>query len=172
MSPKPFIKASFLNPNRLKLFRVHSRSPQLPPMLGYAETSWEMAAPAASLSSLNPSHIDSVLPTAVPLISDPKLSSNHTHTPESAFVPADLSRSPPATESSTRGLQLAEVEIPAVSSRASDTKSFSTIMAVGFNGFKTVLRLIERGTDIFPPLKSTAACLLGLIDLVEVRECL
>jgi hypothetical protein len=59
-------------------------------------------------------------------------------------------------------------EIQAVSAGVSQGNSISNIAAVGFEGCKTVLRLIERGTDIFPPLKSTAACLLGLIDIVEV----
>ena len=38
----------------------------------------------------------------------------------------------------------------------------------GFQGVKTTLRFVERATDVFPPLKSTAAGLLGIIDIVEV----
>ena len=38
----------------------------------------------------------------------------------------------------------------------------------GFQGVKTTLRLVERATDVFPPLKSTVAGLLGVIDIVEV----
>ena len=40
---------------------------------------------------------------------------------------------------------------------------------IGFQGLKTTLRLIERASDAFPPLKSTVAGLLGVIDIVEVR---
>jgi hypothetical protein len=40
----------------------------------------------------------------------------------------------------------------------------------GFQGLKTTLRLVERATDVFPPLKSTVAGLLGVIDIVEVRD--
>ena len=40
--------------------------------------------------------------------------------------------------------------------------------STGFQGIKTTLRLIERVTDIFPPLKSTVGGLLGVIDIVEV----
>ena len=40
----------------------------------------------------------------------------------------------------------------------------------GFQGVKTTLQLIERATDVFPPLKSTVAGLLGVIDIVEVRK--
>ena len=38
----------------------------------------------------------------------------------------------------------------------------------GFQGVKTTLRLIERASDAFPPLKSTVAGLLGVVDIVEV----
>jgi hypothetical protein len=34
---------------------------------------------------------------------------------------------------------------------------------------KTILRLVKESADAFPPLKSTAGGLLGLIDLLEVR---
>ena len=40
--------------------------------------------------------------------------------------------------------------------------------ATVFQGVKTTLRLVERAADTFPPLKSTAAGLLGVIDIVEV----
>ena len=40
--------------------------------------------------------------------------------------------------------------------------------STGFQGIKTTLRLIERATDVFPPLKSTVGGLLGVIDIVEV----
>ena len=39
-----------------------------------------------------------------------------------------------------------------------------------FQGVKTTLRLVERTADAFPPLKSTVAGLLGVIDIVEVRD--
>jgi hypothetical protein len=39
-----------------------------------------------------------------------------------------------------------------------------------FEGVKTTLQLFERATDVFPPLKSTVAGLLGVIDIVEVRD--
>jgi hypothetical protein len=41
----------------------------------------------------------------------------------------------------------------------------------GFEGLKTTLRFVERAADVFPPLKSSVAGLLGLIDIVEVRNC-
>ena len=40
----------------------------------------------------------------------------------------------------------------------------------GFQGLKTTLRLVERASDVFPPLKSAVAGLLGVIDIVEVRD--
>ena len=39
-----------------------------------------------------------------------------------------------------------------------------------FQGVKTTLRLVERATDVFTPLKSTIGGLLGVIDIVEVRD--
>ena len=44
------------------------------------------------------------------------------------------------------------------------------LASAGFQGVKTTLRLIERATDVFPPLKSTVAGLLGVIDIVEVCD--
>ena len=44
------------------------------------------------------------------------------------------------------------------------------LASAGFQGVKTTLRLVERATDVFPPLKSTVAGLLGVIDIVEVRD--
>ena len=44
------------------------------------------------------------------------------------------------------------------------------LASTGFQGVKTTLQLIERATDVFPPLKSTVAGLLGVIDIVEVRD--
>ena len=45
---------------------------------------------------------------------------------------------------------------------------YSRGKATVFQGVKTTLRLVERAADTFPPLKSTAAGLLGVIDIVEV----
>ena len=42
------------------------------------------------------------------------------------------------------------------------------LASAGFQGVKTTLRLVERAADVFPPLKSTVAGLLGVIDIVEV----
>ena len=44
------------------------------------------------------------------------------------------------------------------------------LASAGFQGVKTTLRLVERATDVFPPLKSTVAGLLGVIDIVEVCD--
>ena len=44
------------------------------------------------------------------------------------------------------------------------------LAGAGFQGVKTTLRLVERASDVFPPLKSTVAGLLGVIDIVEVRD--
>ena len=43
-------------------------------------------------------------------------------------------------------------------------------LASGYQGVKTTLRLVERATDVFPLIKSTAAGLLNVIDIVEVRD--
>ena len=45
-----------------------------------------------------------------------------------------------------------------------------SLVSTGFQGLKTMLKLIERAGDAFPPLKSTVGGLLGLIDLMEVRN--
>jgi hypothetical protein len=42
--------------------------------------------------------------------------------------------------------------------------------SIGFQGFKMVLRAVREAADAFPPLKSVAGGLLGLIDIVEVRD--
>ena len=42
------------------------------------------------------------------------------------------------------------------------------LASAGFQGVKTTLQLVERTADVFPPLKSTVAGLLGVIDIVEV----
>jgi hypothetical protein len=44
------------------------------------------------------------------------------------------------------------------------------LASAGFQGVKTTLQLIERTTDVFPPLKSTVAGLLGVVDIVEVCD--
>ena len=44
------------------------------------------------------------------------------------------------------------------------------LASAGYQGLKTTLRLVERASDVFPPLKSTVAGLLGVIDIVEVRD--
>ena len=44
------------------------------------------------------------------------------------------------------------------------------LASTGFQGVKTTLRLVERASDVFLPLKSTIAGLLGVIDIVEVRD--
>ena len=44
------------------------------------------------------------------------------------------------------------------------------LASAGFQGVKTTLRLVERAADVFPPLKSTVGGLLGVIDIVEVRD--
>ena len=44
------------------------------------------------------------------------------------------------------------------------------LASAGFQGVKTTLHLVEKVTGVFPPLKSTVAGLLGVIDIVEVRE--
>ena len=44
------------------------------------------------------------------------------------------------------------------------------LASVGFQGVKTTLQLIERATDVFPPLKSAVAGILGVIDIVEVCD--
>ena len=38
-----------------------------------------------------------------------------------------------------------------------------------WEGTKTILRLVRDSADVFPPLKSTAGGLIGLIDLIEVH---
>ena len=44
------------------------------------------------------------------------------------------------------------------------------LASAGFQGVKTILQLVERAADAFPPLKSTVAGLLGVIDIVEVCD--
>jgi hypothetical protein len=46
----------------------------------------------------------------------------------------------------------------------------SDLASTVFQGVKTTLQLVERAADAFPPLKSTVAGLLGIIDIVEVRD--
>ena len=42
--------------------------------------------------------------------------------------------------------------------------------SAGFQGLKTTLRLVERASDAFLPLKSFVAGLLAVVDIVEVRD--
>ena len=44
------------------------------------------------------------------------------------------------------------------------------LVNVGFEGVKTTLRLVERVAGTFPPLKLAVSSLLGVIDIVEVRD--
>ena len=44
------------------------------------------------------------------------------------------------------------------------------LASAAFQGVKTTLLLVERASDAFPPLKSTIAGLLGVINIVEVRD--
>ena len=153
---KPSLKAkleSVLNPNNLFRANPSSRSPS-------RSRSAHPGQPQLTPGSLPVSHLTSDL--------NPSSNKAHHDAPESLSVPADASISAPPIQPS---IPRAALQLPAGVSPESgtpDPNSLSNMAAVGFNGFKTVLRLIERGTDVFPPLKSTAACLLGLIDLVEV----
>jgi hypothetical protein len=53
---------------------------------------------------------------------------------------------------------------------SSDVRDKTSAASIGFQGFKTALTLVREAADAFPPLKSVAGGLLGLIDIVEVRE--
>ena len=44
------------------------------------------------------------------------------------------------------------------------------LASAGFQGLKTALRVVESVSGVFPPLKSAVAGLLGVIDIVEVRD--
>ena len=44
------------------------------------------------------------------------------------------------------------------------------LVSVGFEGVKTTLRLVEKVTSAFPPLKLAVSGLLGVINIVEVRN--
>ena len=46
----------------------------------------------------------------------------------------------------------------------------ANLASVGFEGVKMTLRLIERVAGSFPPLKLAVSSLLGVIDIVEVRD--
>jgi hypothetical protein len=50
----------------------------------------------------------------------------------------------------------------------SDVGDKAAAASIGFQGFKTALTVIREAADAFPPLKSVAGGLLGLIDIVEV----
>jgi hypothetical protein len=51
----------------------------------------------------------------------------------------------------------------------SDVRDKASPASIGFQGFKTILTVVREAADAFPPLKSVAGGLLGLIDIVEVR---
>ena len=65
---------------------------------------------------------------------------------------------------------------PAASSASAADANISTAQpsapqsawSTAWEGTKTILRLVRDSADAFPPLKSTAAGLMGLIDLFEV----
>ena len=44
------------------------------------------------------------------------------------------------------------------------------LVSSGFQDVKTTLRRVESATDVFPLLRSTVVGLLGVIDIVEVRD--
>jgi hypothetical protein len=44
------------------------------------------------------------------------------------------------------------------------------VASAGFEGFKTTLRLVERSTDVFTPLKSAVAGFLGILEILEVLD--
>jgi hypothetical protein len=44
------------------------------------------------------------------------------------------------------------------------------LASAGFQGLKTTLQLVESVSGVFPPLKSAVAGLLGVIDIMEVRD--
>jgi len=50
----------------------------------------------------------------------------------------------------------------------SDVGDKADAASIGFQVFKTVLTAVREAADAFPPLKSVAGGLLGLIDIVEV----
>jgi hypothetical protein len=78
--------------------------------------------------------------------------------------------SPTVTPDSPQTLPFGICPAPLPSSNLSPLPQPTPRSAVSnvWEGTKTMLRLVKESTDAFPPLKSTAAGLIGLIDLIEV----
>ena len=86
----------------------------------------------------------------------------------------DQMRSRHSTSSSTNTADPAGQISPGTSHTASPAQQSVPRSALNnaWEGTKTVLQLIRDSADAFPPLKSTAAGLIGLIDLIEVSSVL
>jgi hypothetical protein len=69
---------------------------------------------------------------------------------------------------STSGLPF--IQPPAAITQPQPEMEKAGIASTIWEGSKTTLRLVKESADAFPPLKSTAGGLLGLIDLFEVSS--
>jgi hypothetical protein len=113
------------------------------------------------LHSLVPSRIRSPSPLPSPA-RDPQASESSTDSTDSTLVGSDSNpiHGIPDTQPS--------IVIDLVEDDAS--RPMADLSGPGFQGVKTTLQLVERATDVFPTLKSTATGLLGVIYIMEVRD--
>ena len=126
----------------------------------------DISIPHISSSHISSFHISSSSPPistlSIPNISIPDISSSHFTSspillsPISSVPGISLSNTYPSTVNFSSGIF--------ISNRIDDLASN------GFKGVKMTLRLVESATDVSPPLKSTVEGLLGVIDIMEVRD--
>jgi hypothetical protein len=107
-------------------------------------------------SSPNPS-INWALRPSIPTASIP-----------SARIPAKPQ--PPIEPDSSPVYQKPEIVTDPDHDGDSSTGRITELAAVGFQGLKTTLQVLERASGVFPPLKSVIGGILGVIEVVEVRN--
>lgn len=107
--------------------------------------------------------------TTASLSSSPHLPLSPSPLPTQAPVDQSRPLGSSLTRSGAPGTPLqSPTSTPAVIHQQTPKQPSQTSSGVVWEGVKTTLRLVRDATDVFPPLKSTSAGLLAIIDLFEV----
>ena len=113
--------------------------------------------------SRDPSHNRTITPTL-----DPQASSTPVGAPDPISIPGIPDAQPLISPSLWNTIMYPSIAIDPAGDEAPGRTADLT--RTGFQDLKTTLQLIERATDVSPSLKSTATGLLGIIDIMEVRD--
>ena len=137
----------------------------------YSPSTAERSQQPASVSSSappGPSNVTSA-PSSHHIVGAPPDTSTSNHLPNTA----DESQRPPGVPSSTFPSSTSEPSSqPAISAPPDNGASgkYKEGFSVAWHGLETVLRVLEKSADAFPPLKSAVGGLVACLDVVQVSH--